>query len=83
MVDASDDFQINEVFGQAPVTDDDRAKAEKRAEKLKAKEAKAADKEEQVNWTDSFFLLSRSVRLTFLSFCSVGSIVKIGKRRKS
>jgi hypothetical protein len=49
MVDASDDFQINEIFGQAPVADDDREKAEKRAEKLKAKEAKAADKEEQVS----------------------------------
>ncbi|ORZ15971.1 hypothetical protein BCR42DRAFT_353030 [Absidia repens] len=45
MVDASDDFKVDEHFQNAPIDEEDRLKAEKRAAKVKAKEAKQADKE--------------------------------------
>ncbi|CAO3600741.1 unnamed protein product [Absidia cylindrospora] len=45
MVDASDNFKVDEHFLNAPIDDEDCLKAEKRAAKVKAKEAKQADKE--------------------------------------
>jgi ABC-type Na+ efflux pump permease subunit len=59
MVDTTDDFKVDEHFQNAPIDEEERLKAEKRAAKVKAKAEKEAGKEakeEQVSQTTLFFL---------------------------